>query len=78
MIYAAQVREHMEVIGSDGHHVGRVDHLLGEEIELAKMDLGGGLKHHLIPRSWVESVADDKLKLSITTEDAKARWRERD
>jgi len=78
MIDTSQVREHMEVVGSDGHHVGRVDHLLGEEIELAKMDLGAGLKHHMIPRSWVERVEDDKLQLSITAEDAKSRWRERD
>ena len=36
------IRDHMEVIGSDGGHVGRVDHVIGDEIELAKLDLGGG------------------------------------
>ena len=34
------IREHMEVIGSDGGHVGRVDHLVGDDIELAMLDLG--------------------------------------
>ena len=71
------IREHMEVIGSDGGHVGRVDHVVGEEIELAKLDLGAGLKHHLIPLSWVDDVVDDKVRLNITKEAAKAAWREK-
>ncbi|HVK41212.1 MAG TPA: DUF2171 domain-containing protein [Phenylobacterium sp.] len=71
------IREHMEVIGSDGGHVGRVDHVIGEDIELAKLDLGGGLKHHLIPLSWVDDVADDKVRLNLTKEAAKAAWREK-
>ena len=71
------IREHMEVIGSDGGHVGRVDHVIGDDIELAKLDLGGGLKHHLIPLSWVDDVADDKVRLNLTKEAAKAAWREK-
>jgi hypothetical protein len=27
MIQASQIREHMEVVGSDGGHVGKVDHV---------------------------------------------------
>jgi hypothetical protein len=72
----AAITEHMEVVGSDGHHVGKVDHVLGTDIELAKLDLGSGLKHHLIPRSWVASV-DDKVHLSLTKDEAKAGWREK-
>ena len=71
------IREHMEVIGSDGGHVGRVDHVVGQEIELAKLDLGAGLKHHLIPLTWVDDVIDDKVRLNITKEAAKAAWREK-
>jgi hypothetical protein len=77
MIQPSQIREHMEVIGSDGGHVGRVDHVRGDEIELAKLDLGGGLKHHLIPVSWVDDVEDDKLRLNMTQDAAKAAWREK-
>ena len=77
MIEADRIREHMEVVGSDGKHVGKVDHVLGSEIELAKFDLGAGLKHHLIPISWVEDVADDKVRLSKTSDAAKAEWREK-
>ena len=75
MFQVTQIREHMEVIGSDDGHVGRVDHVRGEVIELAKMDLGSGLKHHMIPLSWVEDVEDEKVRLNITKEAAKAAWR---
>jgi len=77
MMDASQIREHLEVVGSDGKHVGRVDHVVGTEIELAKLDLGGGLKHHLIPLSWVDYVDEEVVHLSLTQEDAKARWREK-
>jgi hypothetical protein len=77
MINTSEIREHMEVVGSDGGHVGKVDHVLGTEIELSKMDLGSGLKHHLIPLTWVEQIADDKVQLSLTKDAAKAAWREK-
>ena len=77
MTQASEIREHMEVIGSDGGHVGKVDHVLGNEIELAKLDLGAGLKHHLIPVTWVESIEDDKVRLNLTKDAAKAGWREK-
>ena len=74
MIQPSEIREHMEVVGSDGGHVGRVDHVMGEEIELAKMDLGAGFKHHLIPITWVDHVEGDKVCLSLTGDEAKSRW----
>jgi len=77
MIQGTEVREHMEVVGSDGGHVGKVDHVLGGDIELAKLDLGSGLKHHLIPLSWVERVQENKVCLSLTKDAAKAAWREK-
>lgn len=69
----SNIREHMEVVGSDGKHVGRVDHVRDYEIELAKFDLAGLGKHHLIPTSWIDWV-DDKVHLNLTTEEAKDRW----
>ncbi|HYE47741.1 MAG TPA: DUF2171 domain-containing protein [Caulobacter sp.] len=79
MIQPTAIREHMEVVGSDGIHVGRVDHVTGAEIELAKIDLAGGFKHHMIPLSWVEQVddEDDKVRLTLTAEAAKAAWRDK-
>ena len=35
MINASMIKEHQEVVGSDGRHVGRVDHVMGDQIELA-------------------------------------------
>lgn len=78
MIQSSEIREHMEVVGSDGKHVGRVDHVTGDQIELAKFDLGAGLKHHLIPVSWIDHLdSDDRLCLSITEDEAKMRWMEK-
>jgi len=77
MVPASEIREHMKVVGSDGGHVGRVDHVVGDEIELAKLDLAGGFKHHMIPLDWVEMIADGEVRLNRTKEAAKAQWREK-
>lgn len=77
MIQSSEIREHMEVVGSDGGHVGKVDKVMGADIELAKLDLGSGLKHHLIPITWVEQIADDKVHLNMTKDAAKAAWTEK-
>lgn len=76
MNQASQIREHMEVIGSDGERIGRVDHVKGNEIELAKLDLGSGLKHHMIPMTWIDHV-DEHVHLNLTKDAAKASWTER-
>jgi hypothetical protein len=73
MIQSSQIKEHMEVLSSDGKHVGRVDHVRGSEIELAKLDLQAMGTHHLIPLSWVEYV-DDKVHLGLDRADAEQRW----
>jgi hypothetical protein len=73
MVDATLIKEHLEVVGSDGGHVGRVDHVVGDQIELAKLDLAGGFKHHMIPVSWVDHV-DEHVHLSITKDEAKDRW----
>ena len=77
MVDVSLIKEHLEVVGSDGGHVGRVDHVMGDQIELAKFDMGSGLKHHMIPVSWVESVNENHVRLNLTKDDAKARWTEK-
>jgi hypothetical protein len=77
MVDVRRIKEHLEVVGSDGGHVGRVDHVLGDQIELAKLDLAGGFKHHMIPVSWVESVDDEAVRLTLTKDEARARWTEK-
>jgi hypothetical protein len=53
----ADIKEHMDVYASCGTKVGRVDHVLGDQIKLTKSDSPDG-KHHLIPTSWVAKVHD--------------------
>ena len=77
MVDLTLIEEHLEVVGSDGGHVGRVDHVLGDQIALARLDLAGGFEHHLIPTSWVEHVDDDKVRLTLTRDQAKAQWTEK-
>ena len=67
------IKEHMHVHSSDGKHVGRVDHVKGSQIELAKMDIETGFKHRYIPLDWVAS-GTDKVTLSLTHDQAEARW----
>lgn len=74
MVQANLIREHMEVVGSDGKHIGKIDHVIGADIQLTR-SLGVG-SHHALPLSYVVSIEDDKVRLSITEDEAKNRWRE--
>ncbi len=71
----SQIKEHAEVIGADGVHVGTVDHLQGDRIKLTKND-STDQKHHYIPTSLIAEVEDGTVRLSanadvaITFEDA--------
>ena len=42
MADAGQIKEHMEVIGADGVHIGTVDKVEGRRIKLTKKDSGQG------------------------------------
>ncbi len=70
-----KVEEHMDVVGSDGEHVGTVDKVRGDRILLTKNDADAGGRHHSIPSSWLQSV-DSKVTLSKSAADAKRAWRD--
>ena len=64
-----EIKEHMEVIGADGVHVGTVDKVEGNRIKLTKKDSGEGSHkghHHYIDRGLVAGVEGDKVRLSAT------------
>jgi hypothetical protein len=64
-----EIKEHMEVIGADGVHVGIVDKIEGNRIKLTKKDSGEGSHkghHHYIDRGLVAGVEGDKVRLSAT------------
>jgi hypothetical protein len=68
---ASAIREHMEVIGADGVHIGTVDRLEGNRIKLTKEDSGQGSHqghHHYIPTSLVAEVEGDKVRLSANAD----------
>jgi len=67
------IKEHMDVLGSDGALVGKVDHVEGSEIKLTKSSGESG-QHHFIPLDWVSNV-DAKVHLSKAARDAKTQWR---
>lgn len=62
MIDASKITEHMEVVGSDGQHVGTVDKLV---IKLTKNDPTAHGQHHILSLDTVASVEGGKLKLNI-------------
>jgi hypothetical protein len=70
-----RVSAHMEVLGSDGSHVGTVEKVRGDRILLTKSDGDAGGHHHSIPSRWIRSV-DDRVTLRKTAEEAKAHWRD--
>ncbi len=62
-----QIKEHAEVIGADGVHVGTVDHLEGDRIKLTKADSGAGAHqghHHYVDLSFVEDVENGVVRLT--------------
>ena len=63
----ADIKEHMEVIGADGVHVGTADRVEGNRIKLSKKDSGEGSHrghHHFVDRSLVAEVEGNKVRLS--------------
>jgi hypothetical protein len=73
MVDTTQIRERMDVVSSDDRHVGRVDHVRGTEIELARLDVSTLGTERKIPMSWVDFV-DDKVHLNLTHDAAKENW----
>ncbi|MBE7210066.1 MAG: DUF2171 domain-containing protein [Gluconacetobacter diazotrophicus] len=64
---ASKIAEHMEVVGSDGAHVGTVDKIEDDRIKLTRKDDpdGSGLHHHYLPVSAVAAVEDNKVRLDM-------------
>jgi hypothetical protein len=60
------IREHMEVIGADGVHLGTVDRVEGNRIKLIRADSGVGHEgeHHYIPQGLIAEVEGNKVRLS--------------
>jgi hypothetical protein len=65
------IKEHMEVIGADGVHVGTVDKVDGDRIKLTKKDSGEGSHeghHHYISTGLIAGVEGDQVRLSANAD----------
>ncbi|HEY4833214.1 MAG TPA: DUF2171 domain-containing protein [Bradyrhizobium sp.] len=61
------IKQHMEVIGADGVHIGTVDRVEGGRIKLTKADSGEGHHkghHHFIDLGLVADIEGQKVRLS--------------
>ncbi len=67
----ADVREHMEIIGADGVHVGTVDKVEGDRIKMTKKDSGSHQgHHHYIPSGLISGIDGNKVRLSANADNA--------
>jgi hypothetical protein len=60
------VKEHMEVVGSDGGHVGVVDKVENRRIKLTRNDPAAGGEHHYIHLDTVDRVEGGKVHITRT------------
>jgi hypothetical protein len=76
------IKQHMEVIGADGVHIGTVDRVEHGRIKLTKADSGEGRHkghHHFIDLGLVADVEGQKVRLSanaavaVTLEEERSR-----
>jgi hypothetical protein len=76
MMHVDQIREGLEVVGSDHGHVGTVDGLAGQLLKLKKNDPASGGTHHYLDVGLIGAIEGDIIKLLVTADDAKQRWSE--
>jgi hypothetical protein len=70
------IREHMEVVGSDNEHVGTVDRVAGDRIILTRSDPQSGGVHHSLSCADLDRVEGDRVVLECSAEKARERWRD--
>ena len=69
MTNASTIKQHMEIIGADGVHVGTVDKVEGNRIKLTKADSGQGLekgRHHFIGIKLVAEVEGESERVQLS------------
>lgn len=68
------IRHGMEVVGSDGQHLGSVDHVEQDRIKLRRNDAGAGGQHHWIPQGMVAAVDGNTAWLTMPANQASSAW----
>jgi hypothetical protein len=68
MIQASQIRDHMQIVGSDGQQLGSVERVDGtSRIKFAPK--GAARADHFIPLDWVASVEGQTIRLDKSSDD---------
>jgi len=70
MVSLSEIREHAEVVGADGVHVGTVDRVEGDRIKLTR-NSGQGIHkghHHYVSHALVAMVEGNTVRLSATAD----------
>ena len=71
----SDIREHMDVLGSDGVQVGTVDRV--EPPDRVKLTRSGPMaegKHHFIKADWIDHI-DDHVHLNKKSTELMAMWK---
>jgi len=71
MVDVADIKEHAEIIGADGVHVGTVDHVEGGRIKLTKLEVESNAHkghHHYIDLGLVAGIEGDQVRLSANAD----------
>lgn len=71
-----QVREHMEVLGSDEQPVGTVDRVAGDRIILTKSEPESGGAHHSLPCTMIGRIDGERVLLDVGADKAMLAWRD--
>lgn len=64
MVDRQGIREHMEVVGSDGLHIGTVDHVDGDRIKLTRRNSPDGAHHYVALSDVVRT--DDRVHVATS------------
>jgi len=71
MVDLSSIKEHMEVIGADGVHLGTVDKIEGDRIKLTRADSGSHADHHhFISAGLVADIEGNRVRLSANAANA--------
>jgi len=67
----SNIKEHMDVIGADGVHLGTVDKVEGHRIKLTRADSGShGDHHHYVSAGLIAEVEGNRIRLSANAANA--------
>jgi hypothetical protein len=75
MIATNMIREHMEIVSSDGTHVGTVDRVEpGNEVKVTRNDPTADGKHHYFPIDWIDHI-DSQVHLKKDVDEVMSFWK---